>query len=337
MKGEAMRAVVVTALHSGPEALEVQEMPMPVLDRQDLLVEVHAASINPADYKTRRHGRGGKRQPPFVVGIDVSGVVREVGAEARGFVVGDEVFGFLSLMRNGSYAEYVAADSRMLTHKPAGLSHVQAAALPCAALTAWEALYTRMRAEAGQTLLLQAAGGGVGHIALQLAKLRGVRVLATASSPDSIALCRELGADVVINYREENVVERALAETGGRGCEMVMDCVGGEVFDQSLDAVAPLGQIATIVEGKSALVHQKLFPKGATAHFVFVGAPSMYDFHPERQGQILSEVAKLAEAGQVRAHVGRVLKLEEAAEGHRLQETARVVGKMVMRVVSSGQ
>ncbi len=328
-----MRAIVVTQLNAGPEALQPQDMPTPTLLPNDVLIEVHAASINPADYKTRKHGRGGKRQPPFIVGIDVSGVIRELGPESQNFKVGDEVFGFLSLMRNGSYAQYVAADWRMLAHKPKSLSHVESAALPCASLTAWQALYTRMNAAAGETLLLQAAAGGVGHIALQLAKLRNLRVLATASSSESIDLCRQLGADIIINHREQDVIARALEETDGKGCDLVLDCVGGVIFDQSLDAVAPGGQIATIVEGKSALVHQKLVPKGAAAHFIFVGVPSIHNIHPARQGQTLAQIAALADAGKLRPHINRVLQLEEAAIGHRLQETGRVTGKLILQVL----
>ena len=121
-------------------------------------------------------------------------------------------------------------------------------------------------------------------------------------------------------------------ETANKGCDLVLDCVGGEVFDNSLDAVAPGGQIATIVEGKSALVHQKLFPKGASAHFIFVGVPSIHNIHPERQGQTLAQVAALVDAGKLRPHISRVLQLEEASIGHRLQEAGHVTGKLILQV-----
>src|SRR5262249_40606192 len=157
-----------------------------------------------------------------------------------------------SLMRQGANAEYVCVDARTAALKPRRLDHLQTAALPLVTLTAWEGLLLRARMEQGETALIHAGGGGVGHIAIQLAKLHGLSVLTTASREDSIALCRQLGADVIVNYPKEDFVQRVQQDTDRRGCPVVFDTVGGQTFDRSLDCVAVNGRLITIVGTPSA-------------------------------------------------------------------------------------
>jgi NADPH2:quinone reductase len=181
-------------------------------------------------------------------------------------------------------------------------------------------------------MLLHAGGGGVGHIAIQLAKLHGCRVLTTASRDESIQLCRRLGADAVINYAAEDFVQRVEQETEGRGCPIVFDAAGGQTFDRSLDCVAVNGRLITVVGTPSPDIPRKLFRKNATLHFVFMGAPTVYGIRPESQGEILRAAAKLVDEGNLKPHVSRVFALDELAEAYRLQESGHVTGKIVVRV-----
>jgi len=326
-----MRAMVVSQF-GPPEVLKLQDMPHPKPSPHDLLIEVHAAALNPVDYKIRRGAFREGRTLPFILGYDVSGVVREMGSAAQGFGIGDEVYASPSLIRNGANAEYVCVDARTAAPKPASVDHIHAAALPLVTLTAWEALLLRARIEQGETVLIHAGGGGVGHIAIQLAKLQGCRVLTTASRDESIDLCRRLGADVVIDYSKEDFVQRVQQETHGGGCPVVFDTVGSQTFDRSLDCVAVNGRLITAVGTPSAEIAQKLFRKNATLHFEFMGAPTVYGVRPESQGEILEAAARLVDKGELKPHVSRVIHLEELAEGHRLQESGHVTGKIVVLV-----
>jgi NADPH2:quinone reductase len=317
-----------------PEVLKLQQMPQPRPGPADLLIEVHAAALNPIDFKIRRGAFGKGRKFPFIPGYDVSGVVREMGPEAQGFKIGDAVYASPSLVRDGADAEFVCLDARTVAPKPAALDHLHAAALPLVTLTTWESLLLRARIQPGETVLIHAGGGGVGHVAVQLAKHHGCRVLTTASRDESIDLCRRLGADVIINYAKEDFVERVKQETGGRGCPVILDAVGDQVFDRSLDCIAVNGRLITCVGTPSAEIAQKLFRKNATLYFEFMGAPTVYGVRLESQGEILRAAAKLVDDGKLKPHVSRVLELEELAEAHRLQESGHVTGKLVVRVKS---
>ncbi len=326
-----MRAMVVTKF-GPPEVLQLQEMPTPRPGPEDLLVEVHAAAVNPVDYKICRGAFGKGRAFPFIPGYDVSGLVHDVGPVVQGFKIGDAVYASPSILRNGANAEYVCVDARTAALKPASLDHVQSAALPLVALTAWEALLLRAQICKGETILIHAGGGGVGHIAIQLAKRHGCRVLTTASREEAIQLCRRLGADVVINYSQEDFVQVLERETEGRGCPIIFDAVGGQTFDRSLDCLAVNGRLITIVGTPSPDIPRKLFRKNATLYFEFIGAPTVYGVRLESQGERLRAIARLVDEGGLKPHVSRVFALEELAEAHRLQESGHVTGKIVVRV-----
>src|SRR5437773_1088586 len=323
-----MRAMVINQ-YGPPEVLKLQDMPQPRPGPEDLLLEVHASGVNPVDFKICRGAFRKGRALPFIPGYDVSGVVCEMSSAVRGFKIGDAVYASPSIIRNGADAEYVCVDARTTAHNPASLDHVQSAALPLIALTVWEAMLLRAQIRNGETMLIHAGGGGVGHVAIQLAKLHGCRVLTTASRDASIELCQRLGADVVINYSEEDFVKRVERETEGRGCPIVFDAVGGQTFDRSLDCLAVDGRLITVVGTPSPDVTRKLFRKNATLYVEFVGAPTVYGLHPESQGEILRAVTKLVDEGRLQPHVSRVFALEQLAEAHRLQESGHVAGKIV--------
>jgi NADPH2:quinone reductase len=328
-----MRAMVVTQF-GGPEVLQLRDVPVPKPAEHDLLIEVRAAALNPVDFKVRRGAFAQGRTRPIILGFDVSGVVREVGSVVRDFKRGDEVFAMPSIIRDGANAEFVCVDARTAALKPKSLSHVEAATLPLVSLTSNEALQ-RASIDRGKTVLIHAGGGGVGHVAIQLArKVFDCRVLTTASREESLELARQCGADVAINYRQEDFVSRVNGETKGCGCDIVFDTVGGETFDRSLDCVAVNGHIITIVGTPSADITRKLFIKNATLHFEFVGSPTFHGVNPEQQGNELCSVAQMVDDGQLRPHVSRVFALKELAEAHRLQETGHVTGKIAIAVKS---
>jgi NADPH2:quinone reductase len=318
--------------HGGHDKLVPLDLPRPTPGEHDLLVEVHASAVNPVDFKIRQGYIGKDALRPRVLGYDVSGVVVEVGKAVEGFKVGDAVFASPALVRHGADAEYVLVDYRTAAPKPHNLGHRDAAALPLVTLTAWESLHDHGRLHTDETVLIHAGGGGVGHIAIQLAKLHGSTVLTTASSDESIALCRKLGADAVINHRTEDVVQRVREETGGALCDVVLDCVGGEAFKTSLDCVGVDGRLVTIVGVPDGADVNSLKPKNASLHMEFMGAATMWNIRPQRQGETLRTVTELVEAGRLTPHVSHVFPLDELAKAHEQQETGRTVGKIVITV-----
>ena len=327
-----MRALVIRE-HGGPDVLQMEEMPTPELRETDVLVEVHATSVNPVDTKVRQ--RAGAREFPIVLGYDLSGVVVGCGARASQWKVGDEIFATPNLFRNGANAEYVAIDGRSAARKPRNVDHATAAVLPLVSQTAWEALHLRAHIQPGQTVLIHAGAGGVGHIAVQLAKLHGCRVITTAGREESIAFCRDvLRADEVIDYRNTNVVERVKALTDGKGVPVTFDTVGGDVFLQSLDCMAVNGQVVTILGASASTADrgQFLLYRNITVHYEFMGIPTAYEIEPERPGQILAGIARLVEAGLLVPRVSHRFPLERVAEGHAQVETGRTIGKVAILV-----
>ncbi len=326
-----MRAMLLNG-HGGPELFQFDELPVPVPGRHQLLVEVHATSVNPVDSKIRRGGSA-PRAMPLILGFDVSGVVKACGPDVAGWREGDLVFGCPSLIGPGANAEYVLLDARAAARKPASVDHTAAATLPLVGLTAWEALHERARLRAGQTVLIHAGAGGVGHIAVQLARLSGCRVITTAGRPESIAFCRDvLRADEVIDYRTTDFAARVRELSGGRGLDVVLDTVGDDTFRRSIDCVAPGGQLVTILPSTPGDAAQVLLFRSITVHYEFMGARVANDLEPGRQGAILASLANLVDRGLVRPHVSAVFGLDRLADAHRQIDTARTVGKIAVVV-----
>ena len=325
-----MRAIAIEEF-GGPEVLKVVELPKPTAGATDLLVEVYATAMNPVDTKVRK-GAHGPKAFPLVLGFDVSGVVVGVGGEVEGFGIGDEVFASPSLARQGANAEFVAVDYRTAALKPPGLDHVHAAALPLVTITAWESLHDRAAIRSGETVLIQAGAGGVGHVAVQLAKAAGCRVITTASRPETIDLCRRLGADVVIDHKKEDFAASVMRLTHGKGCPVVFDTVGDPVFDKCLDCVAVNGRLVTIVFNENRRVVPALFRKNATLHMEFMGAATIHGIDVQRQGAIVRRAAEMVGAGTLKPHVGGVVGLDDLAAAHERQQSGSVIGKTVVRV-----
>lgn len=307
-----MRAVVVEQW-GGPETLVEREVERPVPGLNEVLVRVHAAGVNPVDWKTRASGALIEWGTVPVVGWDVSGTVEAVGPGVGQFRPGDEVFGMPLFPRQaGAYAEFVVAPARHLAPKPAGLTHTEAAALPLAALTAWQALVDTADVRPGERVLVHAAAGGVGHLAVQIAKARGAYVIGTASAGKH-DLVRELGADEVIDYRAvrfEDVVSEI---------DVVLDGIGGETAERSLKVLRPGGRLITLPGPDDV----PAAGDGVRAVWVLV--------EPDHLG--LREIAALVERGELKPVVGATVPLAEAAKAHELGEQGGVTGKIVLTVV----
>ncbi|GAA3865247.1 NADP-dependent oxidoreductase [Streptomyces lannensis] len=307
-----MRAVSQDVL-GGPEVLKVVEVERPAPRTNEVLIRVRAAGLNPTDWKHRATG-GFLGKPPFVLGWDVSGVVEETGIGVATFKPGDEVFGLLSYpFGHGSHAEYVSAPARAFTHKPSSIDHVQAGALPLVSLTAWQALVETAGLQRGQKVLIHAAAGGVGHVAVQIAKARGAHVIGTASAGKH-HFVRGLGADELIDYHDTDFAEAV------RDVDVVLDTVGGDYVQRSLRTLRKGGILVTILPRGSKELAGQAEALGVRATEMLVDA--------DRHG--MRTVAELVEAGKLRATIAGTFPLAEAAKAHELGDTGRTTGKLVL-------
>lgn len=322
MSADMMRAVVQDGF-GGPEVLRVRQVPRPEPLPTEVLVRVHAAGVNPVDWKTRAGSgmAGVLGQPPFVLGWDVSGVVEAVGFGVTTLKAGDEVYGMPWFPRAaGGYAEYVTAPARQFARKPATVGHEEAAAVPLAALTAWQALVDTAELRAGQRVLIHAAAGGVGHFAVQFAEHLGAHVLATASGGRH-AWLKELGADEVIDYTTVRFEDVA------RDVDVVIDLVG-DIHDRtsmrSLEVLRPDGLLVAIPAGVSPELADAARARGVR----------VTPFLVEPDGAALTRIAELIDAAEVVVEVEDVFPLEQAALAHTRGENGRTRGKLVLRATA---
>jgi NADPH2:quinone reductase len=298
-------------------------------------VRIRAAGINPIDTKVRSRGLF-QGEPPAVLGCDGAGEVVEIGPAVRRFAVGDPVWfchGGLGGAQ-GNYAEFTVIDEAHVEPKPASLSFNEAAAAPLALITAWESLFTQARTDKGDTVLIHAGAGGVGHLAIQLAKLHGARVITTVSSPEKAEFVRGLGADDTIDYTREDFVARTLELTEGTGADTVYDTVGPDVFSRSIEACAHYGSLVTLLDPGPGIDWKEARIRNLSIHFTLMLAPWLrgLETHWARQNQILRRCAAWFDEGRLQVRVGRVFPLAEAAAAHRLIEAGHVTGKQVLAV-----
>lgn len=309
-----MRIIRQQAL-GGPEVLVVADVPRPVPGPTEVLVRTTAAGVNPVDWKVRAGG-GFLGEPPFTVGWDVAGVVETLGRGVTRFAVGDRVFGMPRFPREAAaYAEYVTSPSRQLARIPDGLGDVEAAALPLAGLTAWQALVETADVQPGQRVLVIAAAGGVGHFAVQIAKARGAYVIGTASSARQPFLT-ELGADESIDYTSEDVAARV------RDIDVVLDLVGGDDAGRTVSALRAGGIFIRVPSASDLEQLHELAGERVRVTGILV--------EPDRLG--LEALVSLVETGALRVHVSQTFPLAQAAEAHALGETGHTQGKLVLTV-----
>lgn len=328
-----MQAIVMPAA-GDPEVLELREVPDPAPSgERDLLIRLRAAGVNPVDTKLRGRGTYGGGEEPAILGCDGAGVVEAAADGCTRFAPGDEVFfcnGGIGL-EPGCYAEYAVVDERWVAAKPAPLSFAEAAALPLVALTAWESLFDRGRLEAGETVLIHAGAGGVGHVAVQLASDAGARVLTTVGSEAKASFARDLGADETIAYRDTDFVEAVRAATADIGADLACDNVGPGALEASFPAVRFYGRLVTLHQPKDVDFTQARL-RNQSLHLELMLSPMYFGLREARAHQtgILERCATLVEEGRLRVHLERTFPLAEAAEAHRAVAEGHTTGKVVL-------
>ncbi len=316
-----MRAMV-TPQFGGPELFEERDVERPQAGPGQVLVRVVAAGTNPVDAKFRAMGDSMGQEAPTVLGADISGVVEEAGPGVTDLSPGDEVYYTPELFgpgSNGSYAEYNVAPAAIVAKKPASISHEEAAAVPLAGGTAYEALIRRMQIKVGETVLIHGGAGGVGSFAIQIAKAAGARVFATAG-PQNQETLKALGADVALDYTQGDLTEAVLGESGGLGVDAVFDTAGGDTIISSIAYTKPFGRLATILGTEGDLT--PLYLKNQTLYGVFLS----------RERARLDELTLLIERGQVKPLVDEVLPLNEVGKAHERLDSGHGRGKIVLRV-----
>lgn len=326
--------------YGGPEVLRIEEVDRPEVRPRDVLIEVHATSVNPVDWKIRRGLQRAviRYQLPHVLGLDASGVVVEVGSEVRKFALGDEVYCSPSHKRSGTYAEYVAVDQDDVALKPKTIDHAEAASLPLVGLTAWDALVDTIGLGTGERILVFAGSGGVGTFAIQLAKHLGAEIATTCSARNA-ELVKELGADHVIDYKRERFEELL------HDYDAVLDTLGGEERRRALSVLRRGGRLATLLAG----VPEATKRFGPNLGIVMVGL-EMLQFkmvsrfsHGVRtswvirpsSGAVLEKIATLVDRGKIKPVIDREFSLDEITAAHEYSESGRARGKIVIAVSGS--
>jgi NADPH:quinone reductase len=316
-----VRAMVISRF-GGADLFEERDVEQPEPGAGEVLVRVVAAGTNPVDAKFRAEGDSIGLEAPIVLGADVSGVVEEVGPGVTDLAAGDEVYYTPEVFgphSNGAYADYHAAKADIVATKPVVLTHEEAAGVPLAGGTAYEAPVRRLAVRVGETVLIHGGAGGVGSFAVQIARAAGARVLATAD-PDNQEVLKELGGDVAIDYQGQDVTEVALEETGGEGVDAVFDAVGGGTIVESIPATKPFGRLATILGAQGDLT--PLYQKNQILYGVFL----------TRERARLEELGALIERGQVHPLIDEVLPLKEVDRAHERLDSGHGRGKVVLRV-----
>ena len=329
-----MKALSMTAA-GGPEVLQLADVAEPALSADtDIKIRVCAAGVNPVDTKIRARGLFYGARPPAILGCDGAGEVVAVGRAVTRFQVGDAVWychGGLG-REPGSYAEFRVMPEHEAEFRPIGLNFAEAAAAPLVLLTAWEALYDRAGLQPGQQVLIHGGAGGVGHVAIQLAKLHGADVMTTVSSPEKAAFCKELGADAWVDYRQQDVAAAVRDWTDGRGVDVVLETVGGQVFRDSIALLAPYGALVTLLEPGPDWDIKTARLNNLRICFTLMLTPMLLDLREarEHQGEILRRCGEWMSEGRLRVHIDRTLPLHAGAEAHRQLEAGHTQGKVVL-------
>jgi len=330
-----MKAIHMTAAGPAQEVLKVVEIPEPrIVTPSQIKVRLQAAGINPVDTKLRSRGLLYPDALPAILGCDGAGIVSETGEGVTRFQPGDAVWFCHGGLGGapGNYAEYTVLDESEAEAKPAVLAFEEAAALPLVLITAWEALFDRAGLVEGQTVLIHGGAGGVGHVAIQLAKSAGARVATTVSTPGKADFARQLGADKTILYTEEDVNAVVMEWTSGRGVDLVLDTVGGDTFRGCLDLACLYGQVVTLLEPGNDISWGTARNKNLGIHFTLMLTPMLQGPSDARkhQGDILNRCAALISDGKLKPSIARTLPLAQAAAAHALIEAGHVQGKIVL-------
>eukprot|EP00122_Pirum_gemmata_P001859 Pgem_evm2s1679 len=324
-----MMKAIVQQKFGDAEVLEVvTNASKPVLRPRDVLINNKAFALNPVDQKTRR----GKTVPhdfavgPRILGWDGAGIITEIGSEVVNFKTGDEVYYSGDLTRAGSYAEYTAIDERLIAHKPKTLNFVEASTVPLALQTAWEALYEQQNIKSGQTVLVYNGAGGVGSIAIQLAKARNCTVIATASRPETIEWVKKMGADHVVNHREE--IAPQLEAIGIKEVNHLFHLYDNKNLGQLMGLIQPFGSaalIGSLPEVINEIDWGKTFMKSISIHHEFMFTRSMFGHDQETVNDMLTQAATLIDEGKLHHTMTKTYKMSEIVEAHQFLESSKAI------------
>jgi NADPH2:quinone reductase len=331
-----MKAILLTGA-GGTEMLKMTDIPLPEITQAEFIrVRLQAASVNPVDYKMRKRGGVAPNNLPIILGCDGAGIVDAVGKAVTRFKVGDEVYFFnggIGSADQGNYAEYTTIHQDYAAAKPAKLTMSEAAAIPLAWITAWESLVDRAQLQAGQTVLIHAGAGGVGHLAIQLATKLGARVAVTVSNQEKADFAKALGAEYCINYTQTDFIQATLDWSNGKGADVVFDTVGGDIFCRSLAATRIYGKVVTLLEKACEEEAIKLAKfRNLSLIYELMLTPMLYNMHEARiaQRQMLEEANRMIDARQLQVKVSHQLPLEQVIKAHELIEAGHVMGKIVL-------
>jgi len=296
------------------DVLKIEDIPIPEITDNDVLIKVYAASVNPVDWKVREGLVRWRNlhQLPLTLGWDVSGVVEKTGINVKKFKFGDEVYSRPAIDRNGSYAEYIAVRESEIAFKPKSITHGEAASIPLVGLTVWESLVTTVNIQAGQKVLIHAAAGGVGSMAVQIARIYGCYVIGTASE-GNIEFVKSLGANEVIDYRNQDFSKLV------KDIDVVFDTVGGETQENSWKVLKEGGMLMSIINKPSEEVANQYKVRSG---YIFV----------QSNGNTLETLRHLIDTGKLKPVVGQVFSLDEIKQAHELSQSMRAKGKIVIKV-----
>jgi NADPH2:quinone reductase len=331
-----MKAIHMTQTGEAGDALRLVDVAEPeITQATQIKVALHAAGVNPIDTKLRRGGLLFDRALPTILGCDGTGTVVATGAAVTKFKSGDRVWFCNGGLGSdpGNYAQYTVLDQRWAAPMPITLDFEHAAAGPLVLITAWGALYERARLQSAHTVLIHAGAGGVGHVAIQLAKLRGAKVFTTVGNEQNAGFVRALGADEIINYTQQDFVAVVNELTGGEGVDVVLESIGHEVFNRSIECTRQFGDIVTLLDFDTAALKEARM-RNLRLGFELMLTPQLrkLDTARDQQVDILNHCARLIDNGQLRLHVSQILPMDQAASAHCQQETGHTIGKIVLKI-----
>jgi NADPH2:quinone reductase len=332
-----MKAIQISE-HGSTDVLKQVEIDEPVITTAtEVKVKLKAAGVNPIDTKLRSGFYPETLSPvPAVLGCDGTGIIESCGTYATRLKKGDEVYFFHGGIKGiqGNYAEYIVLDQRFVSKKAAAQSFNEAAASPLVLLTAWEALFERANLQAGQTVFINAGAGGVGHVAIQLAKFKGAKVCTTISNNEKAAFVKSLGADLAINYKEEDVEQSVLDWTDGKGVDVALDNIGGTETQKLFPIIKHYGDLVSLLIADKEIDWSLARLKNIRFSFEVMLSPLLFDLQEaqKHQTEILEQCAKLINEEKLKVHVSDVLPLEQAAKAHQLIEEGHTTGKIVLEI-----
>jgi NADPH2:quinone reductase len=329
-----MKAIIMPS-PGGPEVLKYTDLPTPEITAPgDMLVRLKAAGVNPLDTKLRARGTYYPDRSPTILGCDGAGIVEQTGPEVSRFRVGDEIFFCNGGIggQPGNYAEYAVINEAFAARKPLNMSFVEAAAAPLVCITAWESLFDRILVKEQNTVLIHGGAGGVGHVAIQLAKTHGARVATTVSSAEKARFAESLGADMVINYKSQNFNEAIGRWTNNNGVDVVLDTVGGAVFVQSFSALRTYGDIVTLLQPAENCDWSTARLKNLRIGLELMLTPMYRGIKSAQahQADILARCSALVDTDKLRVNVHKTFPLADAAAAHRALVKEPVLGKLVL-------